>query len=68
VPVPPGYTSETFATALLRDCRVLAIPGSVYGEFGEGFVRMSLTIKGEDKIGQISQAIASMRDNLKLEW
>jgi len=29
---------------------------------------MSLTIKGEDKIGQISQAIASMRDNLKLEW
>ena len=68
VPVPPGYTSESFATALLRDCRVLAIPGAVYGEFGEGFVRMSLTIKGEDKIGQINQAIASMRDNLKLEW
>jgi len=68
VPVPPGYTSESFATALLRDCQVLAIPGAVYGEFGEGFVRMSLTIKGEDKIGQISQAIASMRDNLKLEW
>ena len=68
VPVPPGYTSESFATALLRDCMVLAIPGGVYGEYGEGFVRMSLTIKAEDKIGQIEQAIASMRANLKVEW
>jgi LL-diaminopimelate aminotransferase len=68
VPCPPGYTSESFATALLRDCQVLAIPGAVYGEFGEGFVRMSLTIKGEDKIGQINQAIANMRAHLKLSW
>lgn len=68
VPCPPGYTSESFATALLRDCQVLAIPGAVYGEFGEGFVRMSLTIKGEDKIAQINQAIANMRANLKLSW
>ncbi len=68
VPVPPGYTSETFATALLRDCRVLAIPGSVYGEFGEGFVRMSLTLKAHDKLGQINTAIENMRANLSLNW
>ncbi len=68
VPVPPGYTSESFATALLRDCQVLAIPGAVYGEFGEGFVRMSLTIKGDDKIAQINRAIAAMKANLKLNW
>jgi LL-diaminopimelate aminotransferase len=68
VPVPPGYTSETFATALLRDCRVLAIPGSVYGEFGEGFVRMSLTLKAQDKLGQINTAIENMRANLSLNW
>ncbi|MBP8954500.1 MAG: LL-diaminopimelate aminotransferase [Armatimonadetes bacterium] len=68
VPVPPGYTSETFATALLRDCRVLAIPGSVYGEFGEGFVRMSLTLKARDKLGQINTAIENMRANLSLNW
>lgn len=66
--MPPGYTSEGFATALLRDCQVLAIPGAVYGEFGEGFVRMSLTIKGDDKIAQIDRAIAAMKANLKLNW
>ncbi|MCE5217748.1 LL-diaminopimelate aminotransferase [bacterium] len=68
VPVPPDHTSESFATALLRDCQVLAIPGSMYGEFGEGFVRMSLTIKGTDKVAQIEQAIAGMKANLKLNW
>ncbi|MEN6401361.1 MAG: aminotransferase class I/II-fold pyridoxal phosphate-dependent enzyme, partial [Armatimonadia bacterium] len=68
VPVPPGYDSASFATALLRDCKVLAIPGAVYGDYGEGFVRFSLTIKGKDKQAQIAEAIAAMRDNLKLEW
>jgi LL-diaminopimelate aminotransferase len=62
VPVPEGYTSESFATKLLGDCQVLAIPGAVYGAAGEGFVRMSLTIKGEDKLAQIEQAISNMRD------
>ena len=61
VPVPEGYTSESFATKLLGDCRVLAIPGAVYGPCGEGFVRMSLTIKAADKLGQIEQAIDNMR-------
>ncbi|MBD3291599.1 MAG: aminotransferase class I/II-fold pyridoxal phosphate-dependent enzyme [Armatimonadia bacterium] len=62
IPVPDGFTSEGFATKLLADCRVLAIPGAVYGAAGEGFVRMSLTIKGEDKIGQIEEAIENMRE------
>jgi LL-diaminopimelate aminotransferase len=68
VPVPPGYTSESFATSLLRDCQVLAIPGAVYGEFGEGFVRFSLTIKGKDKQAQINDAIKAMRENLNIAW
>jgi len=61
VPVPEGLTSEGFATKLLADCQVLAIPGAVYGPCGEGFVRMSLTIKAQDKLGQIEQAIDNMR-------
>jgi LL-diaminopimelate aminotransferase len=68
VPVPPGYTSASFATALLRDCKVLAIPGAVYGDYGEGFVRFSLTIKGQDKQAQIAEALTAMRENLKLNW
>ena len=62
IPVPEGYTSEGFAKKLLADCQVLAIPGAVYGAVGEGFVRMSLTIKGDDKLGMIEQAVNSMRD------
>lgn len=61
VPVPAGFTSESFAKKLLADCQVLTIPGPVYGAAGEGFVRMSLTLKAEDKLGQIEQAIANMR-------
>ncbi len=61
-PVPQGYSSESFAKKLLADCGVLAIPGAVYGPIGEGFVRMSLTIKGDDKLGQIQQAIENMRE------
>jgi len=68
VPVPKGHTSKSFATDLLAKCRVLAIPGAVYGEYGEGFVRFSLTIKGQDKLAQIEEAIAAMRANLTLEF
>ncbi len=62
LPVPEGYSSESFARKLLTDCQVLAIPGAVYGAVGEGFVRMSLTIKGDDKLGLIEQAIDNMRE------
>ncbi|MFW5867638.1 MAG: LL-diaminopimelate aminotransferase [Armatimonadota bacterium] len=62
IPVPDGYDSEGFAKKLLGDCQVLAIPGAVYGAAGEGFVRMSLTIKGEDRIGQIEEAIENMKE------
>lgn len=62
IPVPDGYDSEGFAKKLLVDCQVLAIPGAVYGAAGEGFVRMSLTIKGEDKLGQIERAIQNMKE------
>ena len=62
VPVPGGETSESFATRLLGECRVLAIPGAVYGACGEGFVRMSLTLKADDHVAMIEQAIANMRE------
>jgi LL-diaminopimelate aminotransferase len=47
VPVPDGYTSESFATKLLDDAAVVVAPGNGYGEHGEGFVRFSLTLPDE---------------------
>lgn len=69
VPIPKNYAKAAdFAKALLSQCRILAIPGAAYGDYGEGFVRFSLTIKGQDKLAQIDEAIEAMRDNLKLEF
>ena len=42
--VPEGYTSMEFADDLLEQVGVVVIPGTGYGKYGEGYVRLSLTI------------------------
>jgi len=42
--VPPGYTSIEFTNDLLDQVGVIVIPGTGYGKYGEGYVRLSLTI------------------------
>ena len=42
--VPEGYTSMEFADDLLGQVGVVVIPGTGYGKYGEGYVRLSLTI------------------------
>ncbi len=69
VPIPANYaTAADFAKDLLAECGVLVIPGAVYGSYGEGFVRLSLTIKGEDKLAQINEAIERIRARLTLKF
>jgi LL-diaminopimelate aminotransferase len=59
VPVPGGETSASFATKLLDEAAVVVAPGNGYGEFGEGYVRFSLTLaddrleEGIDRIRKI---------------
>ena len=36
-----GMTSEEFATDLLKKERVVVVPGTAFGDSGEGFVRIS---------------------------
>ena len=43
VKVPSGYTSADFCSKLLDEISVVITPGSGYGEYGEGYVRLSLT-------------------------
>ncbi|WDM02992.1 aminotransferase class I/II-fold pyridoxal phosphate-dependent enzyme [Alicyclobacillus cycloheptanicus] len=38
---PTGLTSQAFAEALLQQMKVAVIPGDVFGETGEGFIRCS---------------------------
>jgi LL-diaminopimelate aminotransferase len=44
VPTPRGMTSLAFADLLLEKAHVVVAPGPGYGEFGEGFFRISLTV------------------------
>ncbi len=68
-PVPRGYTSIDFAKALLQEAGVLTIAGTAYGDCGEGFVRWSLTIQAEDKLGTIERAVEAIKTNLPgLSW
>ena len=36
-----GMTSEEFANRLLREQKLAVVPGTAFGECGEGFVRIS---------------------------
>lgn len=61
VPVPQGYTSTSFATKLLDEAGVVVTPGNGYGEYGEGFIRISLCIKEE----RLQQAMERIQKALK---
>jgi LL-diaminopimelate aminotransferase len=55
-PVPPGYKSREFTTLLLREAGIVTTPGSGFGEPGEGYVRLALTVRQE----RIEEAVARM--------
>ena len=42
--VPDGFTSVEFAARMIDDIGVVMTQGTGYGQYGEGFVRLSLTI------------------------
>ena len=46
-PVPEGYTSAELAARLLEDIDIVVTPGSSYGKYGEGYIRLSLTTPDE---------------------
>jgi LL-diaminopimelate aminotransferase len=41
--IPEGYTSIDFCTRLLDEAAVVVTPGTGYGKYGEGYIRLSLT-------------------------
>jgi aminotransferase len=45
-----GLTSEEFAIKLLKEGRVVLVPGSGFGDAGEGYVRISYVSSKEDTI------------------
>lgn len=60
-----GMTSEEFATRLLEEEKVAVVPGSAFGESGEGYIRVSYAYSLEDlkeAIGRLGRFIDRMRN------
>lgn len=57
-PVPPGYTSTEFVSVLLKQCGILVPPGNGYGEAGEGFFRIALTVPDQ----RMEEAIQRLKE------
>ena len=60
MPVPAGYTSESFADLLLDKAGVAVAPANGFGRHGEGYVRIGLLVSPErlveavERIGKLN--------------
>ena len=57
VPVPTKESSMAFAKKVLEQANVIITPGSGFGQYGEGYVRMSLTVP----TARIQEAVARLK-------
>ena len=46
--IPEGFTSAEFTALLLDEANIVVTPGNGYGRYGEGYIRLSLTIGDDD--------------------
>jgi LL-diaminopimelate aminotransferase len=58
-PVPEGETSVSFADRLLDETGVFVAPGSGYGDRGEGYVRLSLTVP-DDRLAEAMDRLGAV--------
>jgi len=56
-PTPKGYSSTDFSSLLLKEAGIVATPGSGFGEPGEGYIRLALTVPKE----RIEQAVERIK-------
>ena len=47
---------------------MLAIPGLGYGQHGDGYIRMSLTVGGDINGERLTEAISRIKKNIELKW
>ena len=63
-----GMTSEEFATRFLMEEKVAVVPGTAFGECGEGFLRISYAYSLEDlkvALGRLERFIEKLRNEDK---
>ncbi len=55
--VPRGHNSSSFAKLLLEKANVVGTPGVGFGQHGEGFIRMALTVSKE----RLTEAVSRIK-------
>lgn len=64
-----GMTSEEFAMKFLEEEKVAVVPGTAFGECGEGFLRISYAYSLEDlkeAIGRLEKFINRLRERMEI--
>jgi LL-diaminopimelate aminotransferase len=56
LPVPQGFTSMSFAAHVLEKAGIVVVPGIGFGDPGEGYVRLALTVSKE----RLEEAVARL--------
>ena len=58
--IPEGYTSASLTEKLLEEGNIVVTPGRGYGQYGEGYIRLSLTI-ADDLLEKGLERMAGLR-------
>jgi LL-diaminopimelate aminotransferase len=61
-PVPKGYTSTSFAEYMLEKAHVIVTPGNGYGEHGEGYFRIALTVDKDRMQTALERMAAALQE------
>jgi aminotransferase len=59
LPVPIGFTSESFTDYLLKEAKVVVAPGVGFGPSGEGYVRVAL-LTSEERLEEAVERIGKL--------
>jgi LL-diaminopimelate aminotransferase len=58
--VPEGYSSKDFTSKLLTEAGIVVTPGNGFGKYGEGYIRVSITI-GTERLAEAVKRLKNLR-------
>ncbi|MBI2488024.1 MAG: LL-diaminopimelate aminotransferase [Deltaproteobacteria bacterium] len=58
--VPEGYSSKDFTSKLLAEAGIVVTPGNGFGKYGEGYIRVSITI-GTERLAEAVKRLKNLR-------
>ncbi|WEK55750.1 MAG: pyridoxal phosphate-dependent aminotransferase [Candidatus Cohnella colombiensis] len=59
LPVPEGHSSMSFANLLLEQADIVVAPGTGFGTYGEGYVRLGL-LTSEERLREVASRIGRL--------